>query len=122
MKSKAQNIIEEHNLEPLLAGLLNTLVYEKARNPEIFMIKYLAAHLTKEERLKHGISVPDDLPIPKPIVKFPSDNKNEVIKKHLTKEIWNRVKYIKTKSGATINDILGDGVNGVCLPDADVIL
>jgi hypothetical protein len=118
-KSKAQNVISEHHLEPLLAEMLNSLVYERARNPEIFMIKYLAAQLTKEERIKHGISVPDDLPVPKPIVRYPSENKNEILKKHLTKDMWNKIKFLKSKFKATVNDVISDE-NGVRIPDADV--
>ena len=118
-KTKAENVINEHNLEPLLAEMLNSLVYERARNPEIFMIKYLAAKLTNEEKIKHGISVPDNLPVPKPIVRYPSENKNESLKKHLTKEIWNKVKFLKSKFMANVNDVICNE-NGVCIPDADV--
>jgi hypothetical protein len=117
--SKAQKVISEHNLEPLLAEMLNSLVFERARNPEIFMIKYLASKLTNQERIKHGISVPDNLPVSKPIVKFPSEIKNEFLKKHLTKEMWNKVKYLKSKFMATVNDVICHE-NGVCIPDADV--
>ena len=43
-----------------------------------------------------------------------------MLKKHLTKELWDHIKYLKTQIGASINDVLNDELNGVCIPDADV--
>ena len=121
-KSKAEQILSQNNLEGVLAEMLNSLVYEKARNPEVYMIKYLASLLSKEDRIKNGIYVPDELPVTKPIVHFPSEVKNEFLKKHLTKELWNLIKYNKTKFGANINDVLCDEADGsgIIIPDADV--
>ena len=130
--SKAQLYIEHHKLEPLIAEMLNTLVYHKIRvNPEIVMIKYLASLLTPEQRAHYGIKIGEDNKDsqtvttqyikPIPVVKFPSDAKSDVIKRELSRELWNSIKYAKTKFGANVNDVIfpHDKV-GVRIPDADV--
>ncbi len=117
----AEEYIKRHNLEPVLAEMLNTLVYEKVRNPEIFMIKYLTSLLTKEQRIKHGIHVAESsLPTSKKIVKYPAQLNNEVVKRHLTKKLWEEIKHKSTKFGATVNDILREGEGGITLTDSDV--
>jgi hypothetical protein len=120
-ESKAQKYIEQHNLEHIMAEMLNTLVFEKARKPEIFMIKYLSNLLSVEERLRFGIHVPENnLPVAKPIVKYPSNSKNKFLKNNLTKELWGNIKYNRTEFGATISEVLEN--DEVALVDADVIL
>ena len=117
----AEEFIGKHNLEPILAEMLNTLVYEKVHNPEIFMIKYLSSLISNEERVKHGIHVPDDtLPKSKKIVKFPTQLSNESVKKHLTKKVWEEIKHKTTKYGAAVNDLLNSGDSGLILTDPDV--
>ena len=117
----AAEFIGKHNLEPILAEMLNTLVYEKVRNPEIFMIKYLSSLLSKEDKIKHGIHVPDDtLPNSKKIVKFPAQLSNETVKRHLTKKVWEEIKHQSTKYGATVSDLLNKGESGLTLTDPDV--
>ena len=119
----AEEYINRHNLEPVLAEMLNTLVYEKVHNPEIFMIKYLTSLLSKEDRIKHGIHVPEsNLPISKKIVKYPAQYSNEIVKKHLTKKLWEEIKHKTTKYGGTVNDLLKEGGSGITLTDSDVLI
>jgi hypothetical protein len=117
-KSKAQEIIDKHNLEPILAEMLNTLVHKKTRHPEIFMIKYLASYLSSEEKAKYGIHVPDSDIKSTPIVKLPVGIQNEVLKNQLKTDLWNKIKFNKTKQGSTIMDVVFK--DGVKIPDADV--
>ncbi len=120
-KTKSQKYIEEHNLEPLMAEMMNTLVYEKAHKPEVFLIKYLAGMLSKEDRAKHDIQINDsDIPQSKPIVKFPTMIKNQILRNNLDNELWQRIKYNKSKYGATINDIIYDG--NLSIVDSDVYI
>ncbi len=119
-KSKAQEIVDEHNLEPILGEMLNTLVHKKVRHPEIFMIKYLANYLSSEEKAKYGIDVPNSEVKSTPIVKIPVGIENESLKNQLKTDLWNKIKYNKTKFGASIMDVVFK--DGVKIPDADVIL
>ena len=36
----AKEYVSEHNLENILSELMNSLVFENARKPEIFMVRY----------------------------------------------------------------------------------
>lgn len=122
-QNKAQRYLQQHNLEPLLAEMLNTLVYEKVKKPEIFMIKYLSGVLSEEEKISHGIHITKGqsaFPSSKPIVSYPSQSNNEVLKRNLTKDLWNNLKYNKSKYGANIMDILKDEKAGLTLVDSDV--
>jgi hypothetical protein len=120
--TNAKDYIERHGLEPVLTEMLNSLVYEKVRNPEIYMIKYLAGQLSKEDRIKYGIHVPDALPEPKKIVSYPTHFKNETVRKHLNKKIWEKLKYKTTKHGGTLSDMLQNENSGIILTDADVLI
>lgn len=119
-KSQAQEMIEKYNLEPLLSEMLNSLVYRKIRNPELFMIKYLANHLSAEEKSKFGIHVPESQIQSVPIVKKPK-LENEILKNHVSfDENWNKLKYNKSNFGATIMDVVFR--DGIHIPDGNVII
>ena len=117
MDSKSRQYINDHNLQPVLSELLNTLVAEKTRQPEIFMIKYLSSLLSEEERIKNGIHVPGPYPSTKPIVLYQETSK---LKKYLLPDIWNSIKYRKTTFGANINNVLNDSKYGLILTDSNV--
>lgn len=120
--SNTNEYFKEHNLEHIMSEIMNTLVHERIRQPEIFMIKYLSSLLNEKERIDNGINIsPETLKVSTiPIVKFNESN-NILVKKILTKEIWEKVKYAKTKYGASINDVL-KGVNGANLTDEEVFI
>jgi hypothetical protein len=118
--SHAESYLKDHHLLPIFSDMFNTLVSEKIRTPEVFMIKYLSSFLSKEELIKNGIHVPNTESKVVPLVKFPEDTKNPLIKKYLTKQLWNSIKYNVTKFRGNINDVLEDEIAGVTLTDGDV--
>jgi hypothetical protein len=105
----AKKYIEENDIEKIVSEMLNSLVHEKAKQPVVYMIKYLAGLLNEEERKQNGLVIPDPYPKGRPIVKFPNLEKtssNCLLKKHLTKNLWNQLKYYKTKHGGNIMNII----------------
>ena len=91
---QAKKYIEEYELEKVVSEMLNSLVHEKAKQPVVYMIKYLAGLLSDEERRQHGLVIPEPYPKGKPIVKYPNFEKsNSLLKKHLTKNLWSTIKY-----------------------------
>jgi len=105
----AKKYIEENDVEKIVSEMLNSLVHEKAKQPVVYMIKYLAGLLNEEERKQNGLIIPDPYPKGRPIVKFPNfdrTNSNCLLKKHLNKNLWNQLKYYKTKHGGNIMNIV----------------
>jgi hypothetical protein len=110
----AKKYIEENDIEKIVSEMLNSLVHEKAKQPVVYMIKYLAGLLNEEERKQNGLVIPDPYPKGRPIVKFPNlerTNSSCLLKKHLNKNLWNQLKYYKTKHGGNIMNIIKLGEN-----------
>jgi arginine kinase len=104
---QAKKYIEENELEKVVSEMLNSLVHEKAKQPLVYMIKYLAGLLSEEERKQHGLVIPEPYPKGKPIVKYPNFEKSDsLLKKYLTKNLWSSIKYNKTKYGANIMNVI----------------
>src|SRR4051812_13125909 len=97
---QAKKYIEENELEKVVSEMLNSLVHEKAKQPIVYMIKYLSGLLSEEERKQNGLVIPEPYPKGKPIVKYPNlEKSNSILKKHLAKNVWSALKYNKTKHG-----------------------
>ena len=119
--SEIKKIIEEHNLEKTIAEMYNSLIYDRSKQPVLYMMRYLISNLSEEERLNSGIELTTDFVVPEsvPIVKFPVlDSKGKVVK-HLTKTVWNGMKYIKTKYNNNISDLFSIENHEVYVPDPD---
>lgn len=104
----ARTYIEENEIERIINEMLNSLVHERVKNPVIYMIKYLAGLITEEERKQNGIIIPGPYPKSQPIAKYPNidNNNSSLLKKTLTKSLFNSIKFLKTKHGSNINHIL----------------
>jgi hypothetical protein len=104
---EAKRFIEENDLEKIISEMMNSLVYEKPKQPVVFMIKYLTGLLTEEERKHNNLIIPEPYPKGRPIVKFPNlDKVNNPLKTVLTKNLWPNIKYKKTKFGGTVMNII----------------
>jgi len=124
----AKKYIDENEIEKTISEMLNSLVHEKAKQPIVYMIKYLAGLLSERERKDYGLLIPDPFPKGKPIVKYPDlEKSNSRIKKYLNKNVWSSLKYNKTKCGGNImNVIKNEEINqedkiGVILVDGSTI-
>lgn len=102
----AKKYIEENDLDKIISEMLNNLVHEKVKNPIIYMIKYLAGLITEEEKRQNGLIIPEPYPKGTPLSKYPSLEGESLLKKHLTKSLFNSIKFFKTKHGGNINNIL----------------
>jgi hypothetical protein len=103
----AKKYIEENDIEKIISEMLNSLVHEKAKQPIVFMIKYLAGLLSDQERRDYGLVIPDPYPKGKPIVKYPDlEKSNCILKKYLNKNVWSATKYNKTKNGGNIMNVI----------------
>jgi len=103
----AKKYIEENDIEKIISEMLNSLVHEKAKQPIVYMIKYLAGLLSEQERKDYGLIIPDPYPKGKPIVKYPDLEKTDcLLKKHLNKNVWSAIKYNKTKNGGNIMNVI----------------
>jgi len=100
-QQEAKMYVDKHKLEQLIGEMLNSLVHAKDPFPMIYMIKYLAGLCKEDELAQNGIIVKGEAPKPKPLVKFPvfPDACNSLLKKHLTRELWDRLKDKRTKHG-----------------------
>jgi hypothetical protein len=81
--------------------------------------------LSEDERKNSNLIIPDPYPKGKPVVQYPNlDNApNNALKKHLNINLWNRLKYSKTKHGGGIMNVVKPYDNakvGVVLTDSDV--
>ena len=120
-KELLKQYIDKHNLENIVSGMVNSLVHEKAERPIEYMIKYLAGLMTKEEMDKACFVIPG--PFPTQVQRIPKINsKFTLLKKHLTNEIFDKLKNIKSEHGYMINDLLDmKGKYGISLLDGDCI-
>ena len=128
IESYIQNYIKEYNIDKIFSEILNQLVLNKIINPIPFMIKYLCGLLSSEERKKHNINIEGPFPKSNPIIIYPfnnniNDNKNnKYIQKILSKELFNEIKFLKSKNNANFNDILSEENElGVQIPDFDCL-
>jgi hypothetical protein len=123
-KQQYEKYISEHDIEKTITEMLNSLVHEKSTEPLVFMIKYLTGMLTDEQKTKNNINIPGPYPNNIPLVKFPDlENNYSILKNHITRRIWQHIKYNKSKNGANIMDVLklADEKIGVLLADGDCI-
>jgi len=125
---EAKRFIEENDLEKMISEMMNSLVYEKPKQPIVYMIKYLAGLLSEEERKMNNLIVPEPYPKGRPIVKFPNLEKvNNPLKTVLTKNIWASIKYKKTKLGGSLMNLIKISENklnekiGILLCDGESI-
>ena len=90
--------------------------------------------LSDEERRSNSINVPEPYPKGKSSIKYPCfpEKSNNLLKKHITPNIWNSIKLNKTKSGGTIANLIKIsevnltseskyGKVGIMLTDSEVI-
>lgn len=123
----AKKYIEENDIERIVSEMLNSLAHERVRQPLVYMIKFLAGLMTEEERASNGLVIPEPFPKGKPIAKFPYLTTSSLLQKYLTKELFAEIKYLKTKSGGNINDIIKlshtmpDDKIGCSITDGDCI-
>jgi hypothetical protein len=123
-KQQYEKYISQYDIEKTITEMLNSLVHDKSSEPIVFMIKYLAGILTDEQRNKYNISIPGPYPLNIPLVKFPElDGNTSLLRSHLTRRIWQHIKYNKSKQGATIMEVinLNEEKNGIILPDGDCL-
>lgn len=116
----SKNIIEDYNLHPVISELYNTLIFERSKQPALFMIRYLINQLNERELSENGIEINGDFIKPEsiPIVKYPILDQSGLLKRHLTHTLWNSIKYIKTKYGNKADDIIEENSN-IIVPDPD---
>ena len=123
----AKKYIEENDIERIVSEMLNSLVHERVKQPLVYMIKFLAGLMTEEERASNGLVIPEPFPKGKPIAKFPYLTTSSLLQKYLTKELFAEIKYLKTKSGGNINNIIKlsqtmpDDKIGCLITDGDCI-
>ena len=128
IESYIQNYIKEYNIDKIFSEILNQLVINKIINPIPFMIKYLCGLLSSEERKKNNINIEGPFPKSNPIIIYPfnnnknDNNNNKYIQKILSKELFNEIKFLKSKNNASFNDILSEENElGVQIPDFDCL-
>lgn len=111
-QQEAKMYVDKHKLEQLIGEMLNSLVHAKDPFPMIYMIKYLAGLCKEDELAQNGIIVKGAAPQPKPLVKFPvfPDACNSLLKKHLTRELWDRLKDKRTKHGNDFYSAVRPGI------------
>ena len=125
IESYIQNYIKEYDIDKIFSEILNQLVINKIINPIPFMIKYLCGLLSNEERKKNNINIEGPFPKSNPIIIYPFNNKydndnnnKKYIQKILSKELFNEIKFFKSKNNACFNDIISEENElGVQIPD-----
>ncbi len=89
MSEKAKQLVEDFALDKTLGELYNSIIYERSKNPPLYMMKFLISKLSQEERTKYGIELTEKFQSPEviPIVKFPNLDQKSKAFTHLTKTI-----------------------------------
>lgn len=92
--------------------MINSLVHTRDKKPVIYMIKYLANLVTKEELELNQISVEGTLPQKVPLMNYPKfeDDCRSLLKRHLTRENWSKMKKRATHLGGKIQLCIQCGV------------
>jgi hypothetical protein len=124
-KQQYEKYLAEYGIEKTITEMLNSLVHEKSKTPIVYMIKYLAGMLTDEQRKEHNLMIPEPFPQNIPLVKYPEleSGSFSLLKSNISRRIWQQIKYNKTKTGATIMDVIkqADEKIGAALPDGDSV-
>lgn len=111
---EAKRFIEENDLEKIISEMMNSLVYEKPKQPLVYMIKYLSGLLSDEERKYYNLIIPEPYPKGRPVVKFPNlDKVTNPLKNILTKTLWTNIKYKKTKYGGSVMNLIKISENNI---------
>ena len=110
----AENYLKEHNIEGILAEMINYLLHKKFKSPIVGMIKYLGGLLTEEERKDNGLVIPDPQIDYHPIVKFPKYNNDckSLLKDCLDNSIFSEISKKISKFGINASNIMR--LNEVC--------
>ena len=110
----AENYLKEHNIEGILAEMINYLLHKKFKSPIVGMIKYLGGLLTEEERKENGLEIPDPQIDYHPIVNFPKYQKDceSLLKKCLNNSIYSEISKKISKFGINASNIMR--LNEVC--------
>ena len=104
----AENYLKEHNIEGILAEMINYLLHKRLKSPIVGMIKYLGGLLTEEERKENGLEIPDPQIDYHPIVSFPKYKKecNSLLKELLDNSIYSEISKKISKFGINANNIM----------------
>ena len=103
----AENYLKEHNIEGILAEMINYLLHKRFKSPLVGMIKYLGGLLTEEERKENGLVIPDPQIDYHPIVTMPKFVKdcNSLLKQYLQPSVYSEISKKISKFGINVNNI-----------------
>lgn len=127
---KVKKYFDKYNIEETISDLLNTLAHSQDEKPLLFMVKYLANLLPKEELESAGITINPPNPSPSQIlaITYPEFDLlcNNLFKTYLTKEMFLNIKNKKTpKFNNTIRPLIQAALEnqnskiGCYLPDSE---
>ena len=104
----AENYLKEHNIEGILAEMINYLLHKRSKSPLVGMIKYLGGLLTEEERKENGLVIPDPQIDYHPIVTIPKYAKdcNSLLKEYLKPSIFGEISKKISKFGINASNIM----------------
>ena len=127
-EEEAKIYLKKYNLEKFFHHMINNILEENPKNKILYMIKYIAGEMSKEERDKFKIKIPQPYPQNIPKNKFPNlSNSISISRKILTKDLFKKLKHKKTKFNGSIYDIIKLSINsihnkiGCLLSDGDSI-
>ena len=113
-EDEAKIYLKKYNLEKFFHHMINNILEENPENKILYMIKYIAGEMTKEERDKFKIKIPEPYPQNIPKIKFPNlSNSISISRKILTKDLFKKLKHKKTKYNGNIYDIVKLGINNI---------
>ena len=111
-EDEAKQYLKKYNLEKFFQNFVNNIMQENPENPIVYMIKYIAGEMSKEEKENFLIKIPEPYPQNMPKIQYPnllySSSISRII---LTKELFKKYKNKKTKFKGNIIDILQLGIN-----------
>mmetsp|Transcript_7756 Transcript_7756/g.14735 ORF Transcript_7756/g.14735 Transcript_7756/m.14735 type:complete len:738 (-) Transcript_7756:209-2422(-) len=114
---EAKAYVELHQVERIAGEMLNAVVHTKHPQPVLFMINYLKNLISKEELAKAGILSAQSLTFPEIPQSSPA-----ILKRHLTKELWQSLAHRNTSNGFGVNDLINlapDASVGLVAKDSD---
>ena len=113
-EEEAKIYLKKYNLEKFFHHMINNILEENPKNKILYMIKYIAGAMTKEERDNFKIKIPQPYPQNNIKIKFPNlSNSNSISKNFLTKDLFKKLKHKKTKFNGSIYDIIKLGINNI---------
>ncbi len=126
----AENYLKEHNIEGILAEMINYLLHKRFKSPLVGMIKYLGGLLTEEERKENGLVIPDPQIDYHPIVTMPKFGKNcdSLLKKYLQPSVYSEISKKISKFGINannitrLNEVFSENNIGCFIGDADCLI